>query len=983
MGTLNPNHSSSTAAVPAISALHRSPRDRAILVTRDKVVKTKGEFGPGIRLSRATPAAPLADRVNNILATKVGKLRPLDAAARMLTRATGIERLTGAIYNLAAYLLDRYTPEQVKAGVVSDYGVPQAVIDQRTLLQGRQRVQLRKAGELIEKLSTLTRAESRVAYEWMNMDGQDPRAYMSMMQGLPEESVKVLTDVQKLIDQLSKEAVRMGQLSQDAYERNKFAYLRRSYAKHILEQTNGEKAKRARAISILGDQYKGRGLTESAAMDKIKSAAPEWWGRKLAGGKADTALKGEKFVRLEYRTHKQSGVAVRLLKNGVKPYYVTRNAMVDNKTGLLPGMEVAAHNTKLAEVVYWPAGVPMPAKYKEWDQAGTWEVRDVKGPNAIFWRDFTKEERETMGEVDEARFAIAKTLHGMIHDVEVGRYLEWMAVNQAKKEGEAIPGTVVEASERMRDTFAPGEWVRVPDSKIAGTDVLKYGKLAGRYLPGPVWNDLRQVVGGQFKPFGDVYAQVLSAWKTAKTALSPAVHMNNVMSNFVMADWHDVGAAHVAKSLRILLAASSKDTLAKGGIADREAAREILARYSESGADIGSWVTNEIATDQLEPLMAALEKELAATAGDSTAAQTGAFAALQHALRLRFPSAWEAFKPTKAGKAVAGGAQGLIDLYQAEDDVFRLAAWLKAKEDGATDIDAGKRARTSFLDYSINAPWIQAMRQSAWPFISFTYRAVPMLAEIAAKKPHKLMKLMMIAGGLNALGVMLAGGGDDDEERKLLPEEKAGSIWGMVPKLIRMPWNDDHGSAVYLDIRRFVPVGDVFDVDQGNAAVPILPGLMPGGPLVLMGEVVLNKSAFTGKAITLETDTKMQQAQKVADYLYKAFAPNILGLPGTYATEGLVGSMTGRTDAFGREMSTAQAVASSFGVKLGSYPADVLRRNLNAKAQAEMMEIQKNISQFKRQRQTGRLDQDEYEDKVRVELEKKQKIMRELGEKMN
>jgi hypothetical protein len=58
---------------------------------------------------------------------------------------------------------------------------------------------------------------------------------------------------------------------------------------------------------------------------------------------------------------------------------------------------------------------------------------------------------------------------------------------------------------------------------------------------------MRQVVGGKFKPFGDTYAKILSLWKTSKTALSPAVHMNNVMSNFVMADFHDVGAAHVAR----------------------------------------------------------------------------------------------------------------------------------------------------------------------------------------------------------------------------------------------------------------------------------------------------------------------------------------------------------------------------------------------------------------------------------------------------
>lgn len=947
------------------TAFQNKPGTRQILT--EKNLNGYLKANPTTVLSRAGNAQTATERANHILAQKAGSRAPLDALAKGLTRITGIERLTGAIYDRAGYLLDRYTPETIKAGVVADYGVPQAVIDQRVLLQGRQRVQLRKAGELIEKLSTLTREESRVAYEWMNMDGADPKAYVSMMQGLPEESVKVLQDVQKMIDQLSREAVRLGQLSPEAYEANKYAYLRRSYAKHILEQTAGEKAKRARVISILGDQYKGRGLTEAATMAKLKNTAPEWWGRKLVKGKADAGLKGEKFVRLERRA--ASG-------EGTKP---------------LEGMEGKALG-KLLEVAYWPAGEAIPSQYSEWSKAGTFEVRDVKGENVIFWRDFTKDERETMGEVDEARFAIAKTLHGMIHDVEVGRYLEWMAHGYALKEGETIPGEVVEASERYRDTFKPGEWVRVPDTKISGTSVAKYGKLAGRYLPGPVWNDLRQVVNGQFKPFGDTYAQILSMWKTAKTALSPAVHMNNVMSNFVMADWHDVGAAHVAKSLRLILAASQREgqgalgglgnQLAKAGIADREAAREILNRYTDSGGDVGSWVTNEIAKDQLEPLLAKLEQELAATGGQSAQAEVGVMSALQNALMLRFPTAWEAFKGSKPGKVIGTEANSLIDLYQAEDDVFRLAAWLKAKEEGATDIDAGKASRRSFLDYHINAPWIQAMRQSAWPFISFTYRAVPMLAEIAGKKPHKLMKLMMLAGALNALGGMLAGGGDDDEERKLLPEEKAGKIWGMVPKLIRMPWNDQHGSPVYLDIRRFIPVGDVFDVGAGQAAVPVLPGMMPGGPLVLFGEVVFNKSAFTGKPITLDTDTPLQKAEKVADHLYKAFAPNVLGLPGTYATTGVVEATQGRTDPFGREMSVAQAVASSFGVKLGSYPADVLRRNLNAKAQAEIAEVEKNIAQLKRQRQTNRISQDEFQEAVQVEVQKKTKIMRDLAEKV-
>lgn len=925
--------------------------------------REKNPADGGVMLSRGgKPTA--ADRAEKIISQKAGSAAPMDAIARFATKATGIERLTGAIYRRAAYLLDRYTPEQIKAGLVADYGVPEAVIDQRAMLQGRQRVQLRKAGALIEKLSTLTRAESRVAYEWMNMDGADPKAYASMMQGLPEESVKVLQEVQQMIDKLSREAVALGQLSQDAFERNRFAYLRRSYAKHVVEQTAGEKAKRSRVISILGDQYKGRGMTEAAPMDKIK--ATDWWKRKEVKGKADTSLKGEKFIRLERRA--ASG-------EGVLP---------------LAGMD-GKQLGRLLEVAWWPAGEALPAKYADWSRAGTWEVRDTKGGNVVFWRDFTKEEREQMGEVDEARFAIAKTLHGMVHDVEVGRYLEWIAQRYSKKEGETIPGKVVEASERYRDTFAPNEWVKVPDTKIPGTTVAKYGKLAGSYIPGPIWNDLRQVVGGQFKPLGETYAKILTMWKTAKTALSPAVHMNNVMSNMVMADWHDVSAAHVAKALRLVLAASQRDgrgligragnLAARAGASDREAAVEILNRYKDSGGDIGSWATNEIARDQLEPLLASLEKELAASSGQSTEAQVGVMAALQHAMLLRFPSAWEAFKGSKPGKVVGTEAKNLIELYQSEDDVFRLAAWLKAKEDGNGDLEAGKASRKSFLDYHINAPWVQAMRSSGWPFISFTYRAVPMMLDVAANKPHKLLKLMVLAGGINALGVMMAGGGDD-EERKLLPEEKAGRIWGMVPKLVRMPWNDANGHPVYLDIRRFIPVGDVFDTGQGHSAVPVLPGLQPGGPLALFAEIIANRSMFTGQPITLDTDTPLQKATKVADYLYKAFAPNVLGLPGTYATTGVLEAAQGKTDAFGREQSVAQAVASSFGVKLGSYPADVMRLNLNRKAQAELMEIDRNITQLKRQRLTNRISQKEFEDSARLEQSKQQKVMDELRKKV-
>lgn len=927
-------------------------------------------------LSRNINQQSASQRAEEIIQKPSATWRPVDAVLRTVTHAVRLDAMTGTLYDKAGALIDRLTPEIVKAGVISDYGLPEAVVDRRVMMQGKMRVQLRQTGELLENLSTLTRAESRVAYEWMN--NADPQAAAYFEAQLPPESLKVMEEVKGMIDNLSEEAVSLGQLDQETFNRNRFEYLRRSYIKHTAELTKSETASRKRAIAIMGDQYKGRGMTDAVDMAKFKNIAPEWWNRKLKNGQADKQLRGEKFVRLERRQAFGAGV-------------------MDLEQAAGPGETNRQQKGRLLEVIYWPANEAIPAKFSTWEHAGTWEVRDTKGGKLVVWRDFTKQERVTMGEIDEARYAIAKTLHGMIHDVETGRYLEWLANTYSKQLASDVPGDLVEASERMRDTFKPGEWVQVPETKIAGTQVLKYGKLAGRYIPGPIWNDVRQTVGFRFKPLGETYAAILSAWKTAKTALSPAVHTNNVMANFVMADWHDVTAGHIAKALRIILGASQREGrgligrtgngLSRAGMRDAEAAREIINRYQESGANLGSWVTAEIQKDQLEPLLEAMEKELG-TLGETQGGQVGVMVALQKALQLRFPSAWEAFKPTAAGKAIRTEAGSLIDLYEAEDQVFRLAAWLRAKEEGASDIAAGKVARRSFLDYHINAPWVQAMRNTAFPFISFTYRSIPMLLEVAAKKPHKILKLAMFAGALNALGYMLSGG-DEDDERKLLPEEKAGSIWGMVPKLVRLPWNSDlivdgnkTGEApVFLDIRRFVPVGDIFDTGQNHAAIPLLPFAVPGGPLSVMSELVANKSQFTGKAITKETDTPAEKAAKVVDHLYKAFAPNIIILPGTYAFSGVVDAGSGRTDSFGREQSVPQAIGAGFGIKVGSYPKDVLSLNAMRAAQAKMMEIDSNITQLKREYARNGMTADEFARKVYDQNQKKLKIANELQEK--
>ena len=84
----------------------------------------------------------------------------------------------------------------------------------------------------------------------------------------------------------------------------------------------------------------------------------------------------------------------------------------------------------------------------------------------------------------------------------------------------------------------------------------------------------------------------------------------------------------------------------------------------------------------------------------------------------------------------------------------------------------------SFIDYNIDAPAINWMRNTITPFLAYTYRIIPILAETAIVRPWKYAKYAALGYGLNQMGD-LVGGGDEEAERALMPERKQGSFFGM------------------------------------------------------------------------------------------------------------------------------------------------------------------------------------------------------------
>jgi transcription-repair coupling factor (superfamily II helicase) len=89
------------------------------------------------------------------------------------------------------------------------------------------------------------------------------------------------------------------------------------------------------------------------------------------------------------RTDVLESVKVYANSHYVTPRPTLNQAIKQIKAELIERLSELNAQGKLLETAYWPVGEAIPAKYADWDREGTWEVRDVKGGDAVMWRDFT------------------------------------------------------------------------------------------------------------------------------------------------------------------------------------------------------------------------------------------------------------------------------------------------------------------------------------------------------------------------------------------------------------------------------------------------------------------------------------------------------------------------------------------------------------------------------------------------------------------
>jgi hypothetical protein len=419
----------------------------------------------------------------------------------------------------------------------------------------------------------------------------------------------------------------------------------------------------------------------------------------------------------------------------------------------------------------------------------------------------------------------------------------------------------------------PDYWVKVEGDK--------YGKLSGQYINGSMFAALEDMHSdGQFIS-SPKYNALLRFWKGTKTKLSPGTHATNTISNITMLYMHDIPLAKLRQSAGIYYANSAR---AKGKGALTKEQQRMLSLFNASGAVLGNYSQNELHRKMAD----AITKNMLDDRGESESLWNKTLSVMGY--EKDKAAIYDGI--VKSAERLGGSAADIakrIDkamgaAYEMEDNVFRFAAFLSESEIqtglGKTEAEAteiaGRFAQYAMIDYSINARGINALRQTALPFLAWTYRAIPMMVRVGYTKPWKIMNLMTAYYAINALSYASLGDeADEEEERARMPDYMQQRVWGAGPQsYVRMPWGDKD-NPVFWGAGKYLPGGDLIQSsERGAFGMPYWPAAAtPSGPAVAVLMSAIGYDSFQGRSLWDSNNDWKQNAAASFGYVMRQMAP--------------------------------------------------------------------------------------------------------------
>jgi GGDEF domain-containing protein len=523
-----------------------------------------------------------------------------------------------------------------------------------------------------------------------------------------------------------------------------------------------------------------------------------------------------------------------------------------------------------------------------------------------------QQNRTTLGEIREASYRVGKSFDQGWHDVAAAKLHEtlrnvpgtihpdyaralddFLAARDLAKQAtttadrDAARALVDRAYIEMREIgdrykAKDGDWRTLPEGR-------SYGVLRGM----PVTRAIHAELTPAFDP--NSWDDFVQFWKQAKTIFNVGTSVANVASNVMFSHMEGLPIYQQPKYLRAAL----KDLKAYGPATRVLAERGVLeasATFSPNEIKNPAAMRSEEGLSDLfattRPETRAVMEQRGLTAERiqrnkrvGTIGRTVAGAAMGMAL-----TADEDNPEDAAIGAVGGLALGAVLTpkvrnlirrgYANEDNLFRLALYLKKLDDGIPSDYAAKYAKQSLGDMSApQSPATQWIRRTASPFFLYPLRAVPRFAQQAIDHPWRYVALM---GAMAAVDLYSRSQVGDVPERDLAPADRRDMFGYFLPGFTQLPLTDEQGNKGGVDLARWTPLSALTSSAPpgatGGALSDEFPAVFqPSGPLLdLGGRLAANVDPFSGKPLIKKDYPLGENISNVLNQAGEMAAPSML-----------------------------------------------------------------------------------------------------------
>jgi len=438
-------------------------------------------------------------------------------------------------------------------------------------------------------------------------------------------------------------------------------------------------------------------------------------------------------------------------------------------------------------------------------------------------RPLTEAERIEQRFSRDPRFVLGKSYLDTVHNAAVLR----MARELGRTYIREIPADVKAGGES-----AIAEWAKTNGLERITGRPDKIGVLSEKYVP----KRLARNINSMYLPktvIGAIWRNYISVWKFSKVVANPATWMTNILGNVMFAHFAGILPPPFAPWNSKYYIRAAQDILNKG-----PAYRALLRRHEIGGEFYGQ----EIKANIIDPVLRG-----------------------------------ESFD-TVLFKRVGGGARAMGRSYNAIDQVFKVAAYLKYIDKGMKPLKALREVAFWFPNYSKITRFTKAVGQTplGGPFLAFTDQAIQIQMR-AMTRPGSAAKLLgwwALPGVLTQFSRWATGMGDDEYE---MANRKRGYFEPLLP------WRDADGSLPTLGLGYIIPLGS-----EASRIGELLAGEHGGGinlPFALANpvagdilEVFFNKDLFTGKPLSKPTDSLGTRVKNGVFHILRGAAPlpNIL-----------------------------------------------------------------------------------------------------------